>query len=278
MTDGAVRITVHAGGALGYSEAEHLAAVRDGLVQMAGFRNVQQASEAPLFGMEAVPFLIGSIEELAVLHRLARPAFDAVAAAFNQTILYMVPSPAQCLFASVRVDALDGFRGIRMRVLDRLAGDTVTALGMVPVQLPWADTRPALASGAAGGAVTSSVSAVNGRFWEVLACVYRTNHAWDSQVVTINNDAWKKIAPANREAIAGLAARLQPRFWKVSVEADALASRQLVENGMEVVAVSPTMLEQMRGKTSRLEAAFVSRAGDAAADIIAGYRKAVGRT
>jgi len=278
VTDGAVRITVHAGGALGYSAAEHLAAVRDGLVQMAGFRDVQQASEAPLFGIEAVPFLIGSIEELAVLHRIARPAFDAVAATFNQTILYMVPSPAQCLYAKTRIDALDGFRGARIRVLDRLAGETVTALGMVAVQLPWVDTRPALASGAAAGAVTSSVSAVNGRFWEVLACLYRTNHAWDSQVVTINNDAWGKIAPAHRKAIVDLAARLQPQFWRVSVEADAAAAGRLAENGMDVVAVAPAMLAQMRGRTSHLEAAFVGRAGPVAADIIARYRKAVGRT
>jgi len=37
------------------------------------------------------------------------------------------------------------------------------------------------------------------RFWEFLKFFHATNHQWSSQLVTINNDAWKKIKPEQPE-------------------------------------------------------------------------------
>ena len=88
VTNGAVQITVHAGGSLGYKGPEHLNAVRDGLVPMADILNIQQVGDAPLLGIEGVPFLVGNADELKVLQKYARPEFDKIAAKFNQKILY----------------------------------------------------------------------------------------------------------------------------------------------------------------------------------------------
>jgi len=46
---------------------------------------------------------------------------------------------------------------------------------------------------------------------------------------------------------------------------------------MEVVDLSPATMKEMRGRTSRLEKAFVERAGMEAGEIIAAYRKELGR-
>ena len=276
-TGGAVEIVVHSGGSLGYKGPEHLNAVRDGLVPMADILNIQQVGEAPLMGIEGVPFLVGNADELKALQKYARPEFDKIATKYNQTILYTVPWPTQYLHAKVKVDKLDGLKGLKIRVPDRQAGDMVNALGMVGVQIPWGETVPALASGAVVGVTTSSVSGVDGKFWEFLKVFYRTNHVWSSQVVTINNDAWKKIPAEHQKAIVGLAAKLEPDFWKVSVEADAASSKRLVEGGMELVEVPPAMMKEMREKTVDLEKAFIGRAGAVAADIIAKYKKDVGR-
>jgi len=45
----------------------------------------------------------------------------------------------------------------------------------------------------------SAVSGVDGKFWEVLKFFHATSHTWSSQIVTINNDTWKKISPAQSE-------------------------------------------------------------------------------
>ena len=189
-----MQITVHSGGSLGYKGPEHLNAVRDGLVPMADILNIQQVGEAPLLGIEGVPFLVSDASELKELQRFARPEFDNIAAKFNQKILYTVPWPTQYLHCKVKTDTLDGLKNLKIRVPDRQAGDMVNALGMVSVLIPWGETVPALASGAVVGVTTSSVSGVDGKFWEFLKYFYRTNHVWSSQIVTVNNDSWKKIA------------------------------------------------------------------------------------
>jgi TRAP-type C4-dicarboxylate transport system substrate-binding protein len=277
-TNNGVVITVHSGGALGYKGPEQLNAVRDGLVPMADILNIQQVGDAPLLGIEGVPFLVGNPEELKVLQKYARPEFDKIATRFNQTILYTVPWPTQYIHAKVKADKLDGLKGLKIRVPDRQAGDMVNALGMSAVQIPWGETVPALASGAVVGVTTSSVSGVDGKFWEFLKYFYRTNHVWSSQIVTINNDTWKKISPANQKAITDLAAKLQPEFWKVSVEADAASSKRLIEGGMELIEIPPAMLKEMREKTAGLEKAFTDRAGPVSVEIIAKYKKDLGRS
>ena len=278
VTNGQVQITVHAGGSLGYKGPEHLNAVRDGLVPMADILNIQQVGEAPLLGIEGVPFLVANPDELKVLQKYSMPEFVKIATKYNQTILYTVPWPTQYIHAKVKTDKLEGMKGLKIRVPDRQAGDMVNALGMVGVQIPWGETVPALASGAVVGVTTSSVSGVDGKFWEFLKYFYRTNHVWSSQIVTINNDTWKKISPANQKAITELAAKLQPGFWKVSVDADTASSKRLIEGGMEMIEVPPAMLKEMREKTVGLEKAFTDSAGPVSVEIIAKYKKELGRS
>ena len=188
-----------------------------------------------------------------------------------------MPWPTQYLHCKIKADKLDGLKGLKIRVPDRQAGDMVNALGMVGVQIPWGETVPALASGAVVGVTTSSVSGVDGKFWEFLKYFYRTNHVWSSQIVTINNDTWKKISAAHQKAITDLAAKLEPEFWAVANEADVSSAKRLIEGGMELIEVPPAMFKEMREKTATLEQAFIGRAGPVAADIIAKYKKDLGR-
>lgn len=277
-TNGGVTITVHSGGSLGYKGPEQLNAVRDGLVPMADVLNIQQVGDAPLLGLEGVPFLVANANELKVLQKYARPEYDKIAAKFNQKILYTVPWPPGYLHTKVKTDTLEGLKGLKIRVADRQAGDMVNLLGMAPVQIPWGETVPALASGAVVGVTTSAVSGVDGKFWEFLKVFYKTNHVWSSQIVTINNDTWKKISPANQKIITDLAAKLQPAFWQVSIDADQASAKRMIEGGMTMIEVSPAMLADMRKRTASLEKAFIDRAGPVSADIIAKYKKELGRS
>ena len=63
----------------------------------------------------------------------------------------------------------------------------------------------------------------------------------------------------------------------MSIEADAASTKRLIEGGMELIEVPPAMLKEMREKTAALEQAFIGRAGAVAADIIAKYKKDLGR-
>jgi TRAP-type C4-dicarboxylate transport system substrate-binding protein len=258
-TGGSVDITVKAGGQLGFKGPEHLRAVRDGLVPMADVLNIQQIGDEPLMGTESIPFLVGSADELKVLHKYLRPEFEKIAARNNQKIIYMVPWPTQYLHLKVKVDTLDGLKNIKIRVPDKNAQDMVAAVGMAPVLIPWGETIPALASGAVAGVSTSAVSGVDGKFWEFLKFVYPTNHTWSCQIVTVNLDAWGKLKPDQQKAIEELGKKLEPEFWAASLKADQDSLKRLKDGGMEVVPVPEAMMKDFRARTAPLLDAFVKR-------------------
>lgn len=259
QSGGSVVITVKAGGQLGFKGPEHLRAVRDGLVPLADVLNIQQVGDEPFMGVESIPFLCGSMDELKVLHKYVRPEYEKVAARNNQKILYIVPWPTQYLHLKVKTAEVDGLKNIKIRVPDKGAVDMLAAIGMAPIMIPWGETIPALASGAVSGVSTSAVSGVDGKFWEFLKYVYPTNHVWSSQMLTVNLDSWKALSADQQKLVADTAAKMEPAFWANSLKADVDSLNRLKEGGMEVVPVSQAMITDIRAKTAPQLEAFLKR-------------------
>ncbi|KRR21556.1 C4-dicarboxylate ABC transporter substrate-binding protein [Bradyrhizobium lablabi] len=259
QSGGTVNITVKAGGQLGFKGPEHLRAVRDGLVPLADVLNIQQVGDEPFMGVESIPFLAGSMDELKVLQKYVRPEYEKITARNNQKILYIVPWPTQYLHLKVKVSTVDGLKNIKIRVPDKNNVDMLNVVGMAPVLIPWGETIPALASGAVAGVSTSAVSGVDGKFWEFLKYVYPTNHVWSSQMVTVNLDSWKALSADQQQLVAGVAAKMEPDFWANALKADVDSLNRLKEGGMEVVPVPDAMMKEIRSKTEPLLEAFLKR-------------------
>lgn len=274
-TDGEIVISVKAGGALGFKGPDQLAAVRDGLVEMADINISQQVGVDPLFGAEGVPFLIRSMEELKAYHAFLRPVFEELAAKHNQKILYMVPSPAQYVYLNKDIATIDDFRGIPVRGADKNTVDIISAIGMNGVVMPWGELIPALASKRVEGVATSATSGVDGKFWEFLKNIYPTNHTWGSNAVTINLDIWDKLSPEDQAAIEEVAARLEPEFWEVSRQGDLASIEVMKSNGMELAEISPELADQLAEKAVPVQEAFFERV-PAAAEIVKAYRESLG--
>ncbi|CAN1516548.1 DctP TRAP-type C4-dicarboxylate transport system, periplasmic component [Rhabdaerophilaceae bacterium] len=275
-TNGDVVISVKAGGSLGFKGPEQMRAVRDGLVPMADILTSQQIGDEPIFGTDGIPFLVSSPADLKALHKYLRPEFEKTAAKYNQKILYMVPSPVQYMFLKVKTDTVAGLKGVKARGADKNTVDTLNAVGMAGVQIPWGELIPALASGRVEGVATSAASGVDGKFWEFLKYFYPTNHTWSTNMVNINLDAWNKLSPASQKAMTDLAAKLEPEFWKVSADEDEISLKVLRERGMELVPVSKAMSDEMYKMAKPLTAAFAERV-PASKAIIDAYLKDVGR-
>ncbi len=174
----------------------------------------------------------------------------------NQTILYMVPWPAQYLHLKIKAQSVDGLKAVKIRVADKNAQDMCNAIGMAPALIPWGETIAALSSGAVSGVSTSAVSGVDGKFWEFLKFFHATSHTWSSQMVTINNDTWRKISPANQKAIIDLAAKLEPEFWERSLQADRDSAKKLRDGGMQMVVVPQSMMVELRRRTAPMVADY----------------------
>ncbi len=276
-TGGDLKINVHAGGALGFKGPEQLRAVRDGLVPMADVLAGQQVGDEPIMGLTNTAFLITSSDELKLMLKIFRPTLDKLATKYNQKILYIVPWPTQYLHLKVKVDNLDGLKGIKIRAATKAAAEMCDAIGMSAVVIPWGDVVPALASGRIDGVTTSAVSAVDGKFWEFLKYVYPTNHSWSIDLVTINLDTYKKLPAKDQKALVGLGQELEPKFWGVSIHEDQSTLKTLLDHGMELVKVPPAMMKQMQKRSAPLLEDFLKRA-PAARPIVKKYLAEVGRT
>jgi TRAP-type C4-dicarboxylate transport system substrate-binding protein len=275
-TGGAVQINVHAGGALGFKGPEHLRAVRDGLAPMADILGSQQIGDEPLFGLENVPFLVTSMDELKVLHKYWRPEIEKVAAKYNQKFLYYVPSPKQYMYLKVKVTTVDGLQGIKIRGADKTTVDTMKAIGMAGLQIPWGELIPALASGRVDGVATSATSGVDGKFWEFLKYIYPSNHTWGSNIVSINLDAWKKISAANQKIVVDLAQKLEPEFWSVARKKDLESVEKMAANSMEVVEIPAAMFAAIQARTKPMLDDYLGRVPQAK-PIVDQYLAAIGR-
>jgi TRAP-type C4-dicarboxylate transport system substrate-binding protein len=275
-TGGEVKITVKSGGQLGFKGPEHLRAVRDGLVPMADVLSIQQIGDEPILGIEGVPFLASSADELKVLHKYIRPIYEQTAISNNQKVLYMVPWPTQYLHMKKVANSAADLKGVKIRVPNKGAKDLLSAVGMNAILIPWGEVIPALASGAVDGVSTSAVSGVDGKFWEFLSVAHATNHTWSSQMVTVNLDSWGALKPAHQQAIVKLAAEMEPGFWASSLKADTDSVATLKANGMNVVSVPAEMLKTLRDKTKAQLQAFLKKVPAAQAPV-AGYLKEMGR-
>lgn len=258
-TDGEVVITVHSGGALGIKGPEGMAAVRDGLVPIAEILLNQQVGEAPVLGIETLPFLAPTMADLALLHKFYRPKLDEVAAGMNQKILYMVPWPGQAVFAPNPINTVEDLKGLTIRVVDSNGNDFFGALGATPIQMPWGEVVPSLAAGTIKGVTTSSSSGVDGAFWEFTKYMSTFNWQASSNIMSVNLDAWNELPLETRQKIEETAAGLEGQFWLNSRAEDAKKIATLKENGVEVSAPSPELSAALLEKALPLWDAYKTR-------------------
>lgn len=264
VTDGEVVITVHSGGALGIKGPEGMAAVRDGLVPIAEILLNQQVGEAPIFGLETLPYLASSLPDIALLHKLYRPKLDEIAASMNQKILYMVPWPGQAVYSPNQINTLEDLKGLTIRVVDANGTDFFGALGATPIQMPWGEVVPSLAAGTIKGVTTSSSSGVDGSFWEFTPFMSTFNWQASSNIMSVNLDAWNALPQEDRDNIEKIAKELEGQFWENSRAEDAKKLAILSEHGMTVTAPSPELKAELIEKAKPLWDAFVSRVPEAA--------------
>jgi TRAP-type transport system periplasmic protein len=261
-TDGQVLIQIHPGGALGLAGPELLGAVRDRIVPIADILLNQQVGEEPIFGMESLPYLAPSFDDLERLQALARDHYDEVAERNNQKILYMVPWPGQAVYTRQPVETVEDLNGVRIRVVDATGARFFEALGASPIQMPWGEVVPSLATGAIDGVTTSSSSGVDGKFWEFLDHMNRFNWQGSAIMVNVNLEAWNSLSEEHRNAIEGIASDMEAEFWDAARAEDDAKLAILTENGMQITSPSDELKEALLEVSRPMWDEFMERVPD----------------
>ena len=275
-TGGAVKMTVHPGGALGIKANESLRAVEDGAVQMAEYALFQQVGEVPLLGIESIPFLIKDYSQLRQMHELVRPVWEAELKKRNQKALYIVPWPSQNFFTKEPVTTMADLSGVKFRTYDANTATMITRLGGVALQLNNADVVPALATGKLDAAMTSGSTAAAQKYWQFRNHTYNTNHLWASNGMVVNLEVWNELTAKQRATIESVAAEMEPQFWAISEAEHATRMQQLIDNGMTVSAPTEALAAAMRKETADMAGEFADRV-EGSGEIIKKFLAVTGR-
>jgi TRAP-type C4-dicarboxylate transport system substrate-binding protein len=277
-TKGKVELTVQTGGALGYKGPELLKVVRDGLVPVSDMLTSGVAGDEPLFGVVTLPFLIQSFEEGKILNDIARPYFDKVAEQkWGQKILYIAPWPAAGFWSKKEVKSVDDMKGIKMRTYDKNGGLVVQAVGGTPYPLPFSEVYSSLATGVIDSVLTSTPTAVDAKFWEVLKYYSPANVTMATDIITVNLKEFNKLDKETQEALIKAGKDMENEMWakvaKLDKEQEAISNK----NGITTVPPSKEFLNELSKVTKGIRDEWLKSAPPEAKAIVDAFNKKVGR-
>jgi TRAP-type C4-dicarboxylate transport system substrate-binding protein len=275
-TKNGVKISVHAGGALGFKGPDMLGAVRDGLVPIGSMLINQQVGLSPILGVSSLPYLVSGIDEMKTFRDTSRSIFQNEFAKYNQKLLFVVPWPGQNIFSKSELSKAETFRAMKIRTLDRNGSEFFRNLGASPAQIPWGEVVPALATGVIDSVTTSSSSAVDGQFWEFLKFCTIVNWQSNFEAVSVNLDAWNKISPKDQKIIEQAAENVEAEFWTTAKAEDSKNFETLKSKGVQVVDAPPAVRDFMLEKGKPTWAAF-AQSVPAAKSLIEKYLAATGK-
>lgn len=277
-TDGKVELQVHTGGALGYKGPELLKAVRDGVVIVSDMLTSGVAGDEPLFEVVTLPFLVQNLDEAKLLNETARPYFDKVAEEkWNQKILYIAPWPGAGFWTKDEVRSLDDMQDLKMRTYDKNGALVVEAVGGTPYPLPFSEVYSSLATGVIDSVLTSTPTAVDAKFWEVLDYYIPTNVTMATNLVTVNLDEFNKLDKETQEAIIQAGKEMETEMWDKVTQLDKEKEAVVNENGITTLKPSKEFMNDLSEVTENIRQDWLEKAPAEAQEIVDKFKEEVGR-
>ena len=276
-TNGDLELVVHTGGALGYKGPVLLKALRDGLVPLSDMLISGVAGDEKFFQIVTLPFLVRNFDELNLLLNISRPYFDKSAKKWGQKILYIAPWPGAGLWTKKKITTIDDLKGLKTRTYDKNGALVMEAVGATPLALPFSEVYTSLQTGLIDSVMTSTPTAVDGKFWEVLKYYEPLNITLATDMVNVNLKAFNKLPKAQQEILVKIGKEMEKAmFAKVKTidkEQEAISNK----NGIETVSPSAKFMNDLEKITEKIRADWFKTAPADAKKIHAEFMKKVKR-
>lgn len=277
LTNGELEIVVNSGGALGYKGPELLKTVRDGLVPISDMLISGVAGDDKIFQIVTLPFLAYDFKETRLLTDIARPYFDKAAEKWGQKILYISPWPGAGLWTKRKIGNVEEMKGLKTRTYDKNGALVVEATGGTPYALPFSEVYSSLATGLIDSVLTSTPTAVDAKFWEVLKFYLPFNVTIATNMVNVNLAAFNKLDKKTQEALVQAGKELENTLWDKVMQLDQEKETICNQNGIESLPVPKEMLAQLTQITEKIRADWLKDAPPDAKAIYEAYMKQVKR-
>jgi TRAP-type transport system periplasmic protein len=277
-TNGDLEIVVHTGGALGYKGPELLKTVRDGLVPISDMLISGVAGDEKLFQIVTLPFLVRDFQELRTLLDICRPEFDKAAEKkWNQKILYIAPWPGAGLWTKKKITSLEEMKGLKTRTYDKNGALVMNAVGATPHALPFSEVYTSLQTGLIDSVMTSTPTAVDAKFWEVLQYYEPLNITIATDMVTVNLKSFQKLPKDQQATLLKIGKEVENEMWAnvpiIDKEQEAISNK----NGIVTVAADKKLIADLEKITESIREDWLKTAPPEAKKIYSDFLKKVKR-
>ncbi len=271
-TSGALRITVHSGGSL-FPHAQIKRNVRQGLAPIGEVLISLHANEAPIYGLDSVPFLAVSFADARKLYNASKAILERRLGEEDLQLLFSVPWPPQGLFARKEITSIEDLRGLRFRTYNPGTGRIAAIAGATPVQIEAADLPTAFATGRVESTITSAATGVDTRIWE-FTTHYHDTQAWiPRNMVIVNRAQFNALPQAQRDAVLAAARAAEERGWEVAARETSTRTQTLRENRMTVLEPSPSLRNGLLAIGRTISSEWETAAGADGRTILEAYRR-----
>jgi TRAP-type C4-dicarboxylate transport system substrate-binding protein len=271
LTNGQLKITVHAGGSL-YKANEIKRAVQTGQVPAAEFILSGAANENPLFGVDSIPFLATSYNASKRLYEAAKPAQDKLLASQGMKVLFTVPWPGQSLYSLKPVNAPADLAGTKMRAYNPATTRIAQLLKAQPVTIQLAELPQALATGGVQNFLTSSASGVESKLHEQVKHFYPVSAWLPRNATVVNQKAFDALDKPLQEAVLKAAMNAEQRGWVTSERLDGEYIKELGAKGMTIAQPSESIRKELAAIGETMTAEWLKTAGPEGQSVIDAYR------
>jgi TRAP-type C4-dicarboxylate transport system substrate-binding protein len=271
-TGGKMKINVHPNASL-FKANEIKRAVQSAQVPMGEFILSGASNEAPVFGVDSIPFLATSYADSRRLDAASRSLLVKTLAGQGMKLLYTVPWPPQSLYSVKPVTSLKDLKGTKMRAYNPATSYIATAVGAQPVTIQLAELPAALATGGVDNFLTSSASGVDSKLHESVKNFYAVAAWLPRNAVVVNFKLFNALDKQSQEAVLQQAAAAEQRGWKLSEQKDGEYMKELASKGMKIDASAAGLKKELSVIGERMTADWVKLAGDEGKAVIESFQK-----
>jgi TRAP-type transport system periplasmic protein len=271
-TSGKLKITVHPGASL-FKANEIKRAVQSGQTPIGEFILSGASNEAPVFGVDSIPFLATSYAESKKLDTASRALLVKTLAAQGIKLLYTVPWPPQGLYTAKPIASMKDLKGTKMRAYNPATSFIATAVGAQPVTIQLAELPAALATGGVDNFLTSSASGVDSKLYESVKYFYDVNAWLPRNAVVVNQKLFDALDKASQDAVLSQASAAEQRGWAASEKKDDEYLKELAAKGMKIDATSTGLKKELKTIGDQMTADWLKVAGEEGKAIIEAFNK-----
>jgi TRAP-type C4-dicarboxylate transport system substrate-binding protein len=272
VTGGSLKIVIHPAGAM-IKHAEIKRSVSDGKVAAGEVLISLAADEAPVYGVDSIPFLATGYDGARKLYDAQKPYLEKQLASEGLVLLFSVPWPPQGIYAKREIKSIDDLKGMKFRAYNTMTKRIAELASAEPAQIEIGDLPVAFASGRVDVMITSASSGVQSKAEEYLTH-YIDTQAWlPRNMVFASKAAFDRLSAAEKMALIDAAKAAEERGWKLSIEEMTIKTKALKDAGIIVILPSPALEAGLARIGSVIAQEWAVSAGADGKALLAAYRK-----